>query len=200
MKLFILSRDSSQQLGVAFSVLRLLKAKEKLKSDSYDQFLRSFTEQHLRQVSASSNPFDLFGISFVPAVMSIYGNIGPAFDDTLRTLAAMPTRGFNPDLHPVRDSFFLTEQQSNQATYRRLRCLVATAHARALANSFSLATVFRRPGRREETLSARGNGDGAEEGQGRGGREGIGSGRGERGSGRGGRGGRGIGRRGRGCG
>ena len=136
------------------TMIFLMISKENTKTGAYTTYLWDILKDHITNISSTTNIFNLVNIDFVPAVMTIYGNIGPAFDNMLRGLAQMQAVGFDPSLHPVRDSFFMTEQQSIQARYRRYKCLIAAAHCRALAKTFSVAAAYRRPARREEARRA----------------------------------------------
>ena len=87
--------------------------------------------------------------------MTIYGNLSPQLDGLLRSLAQIPTISFDPNLHPIKDSFFFTKEQSQQATLGRYKALIAAAHARALTNTFSPAALFKRPGRGQNQIFRR---------------------------------------------
>jgi hypothetical protein len=104
---------------------------EQLKVKKYADYIRGL----ISGPASSSDVFKTAGFQFVPAVMTVFGNLSPSLDALLRIMAETPLTGFDPGLHPVKDSCLLTAEQSTQATLRRFRSLIATAHARALART-----------------------------------------------------------------
>ena len=143
-------------------VFKRMKQMEQIKIKKYADFVRDL----IPGTGPAADLFAAAGFVFVPAVTTIFGNISPAFDALLRKLAELPSKGFDPALHPVRDCFCFTPEQSTQATLRRYRCLIATANCRALARTFDLNTVFRRPSRGWGGLVVVGKGRGGRGGRG----------------------------------
>ena len=77
------------------------------------------------------------GIEFVPAVMTILGNMGERLIDLIKRLAALPTIDSASALHPPQQPIMLSEEQKYAATVNRYKCLIAAAHANALAKTLA---------------------------------------------------------------
>ena len=126
------------------SVAMHLAAAERRKSTYYASFLN---EKYAEAAASGGQPprdiFSALSIRFVPAAMSIFGNLGEQTMALLRELAtvALP-EWINPFAQPSIDVAGLPAAVWRHVMFARYKCLVAVAHANSLARTTTLGTLF----------------------------------------------------------
>ena len=125
------------------TIYESMETQEKEKIQQYNAFAHRVYHEHLPNLS-SFNVLGQLGVNFVPLVMTIYGNIGHAFQQLLLDFAQLPGRAHDPSLHPTRNALLLTPDLSEQATLGRYKSLFAAALARAIAHTVSHTLLRKR--------------------------------------------------------
>ena len=83
-------------------------------------------------------------INFIPCAMSTYGNIGPAFRDLLSKLAALKP---SPEYYfsSIHTDETISPSAQKHQQIGRYQCLIAVAHANAIASTFLPSICFFAP-------------------------------------------------------
>ena len=118
-----------------------LEQSQKEKDNDYNKYVRVVYSEALGTQDCTMKTL---GIEFLPAVMTILGNVGPSLLGLIRRIADLPTREFAEALHPPHQPLILSAQQRLAITISRYKCLLAAAHANALAKTFAFSTLSRK--------------------------------------------------------
>ena len=116
------------------TVFHFLRKAEARKMTHYNNYLRKTYSEETRTAPPGADLFHHLGCDFVPAAMTIYGNIGPKFDAFLRKMSRFGME--IPGLYPTRSGMSTFVFNSELA---RLKSLIAVAHVNSMGGTFSFA-------------------------------------------------------------